>query len=63
MQRADGTERIVESRVAFLREDGQRVAMVSIVRDITDRKHAEQRLREQTETLDTINRLGARTDR
>ena len=41
IRRADGSERFVESRYDFIIENGQRVAMISIVRDITKRKQAE----------------------
>jgi PAS domain S-box-containing protein len=34
--RRDGTQRIVESRISFLEEDGHRVAMLSVVRDVTE---------------------------
>jgi PAS domain S-box-containing protein len=40
--RPDGTERIVEARADFLLHDGVRVAMISAIRDITERKRAEQ---------------------
>ncbi len=58
IQRADGTQRIVESRIDFLSHQGQRTAMLSIIRDITARKQAEVVLREQAETVETINRIG-----
>jgi PAS domain S-box-containing protein len=32
----DGSDRVVESRVSFVEADGQRLAMLSIIRDITD---------------------------
>lgn len=35
VRRRDGTQRIVESRIAFVEESGRRVAMVSVVRDVT----------------------------
>lgn len=44
IQRYDGTRRIVESRAQFIYEDGAKSALLSIVRDITDRKLAEQKL-------------------
>ncbi|HEY0069249.1 MAG TPA: PAS domain S-box protein, partial [Chloroflexia bacterium] len=37
----DGSERIVESRIGFLSNGGQRTAMLSMVRDITERKRLE----------------------
>lgn len=45
MLRADGVERFVEAHISFLLQDGQRVAMLSIVRDITERMEMEQALR------------------
>ena len=41
VQHADGSERFVESRADFLIRDGQRVAMISAIRDITERKRTE----------------------
>ena len=41
IRRADGTERFVESRYNFISHHGQRIAMLSIVRDITERKRVE----------------------
>ena len=41
VQHADGSERFVEARADFLVRDGQRVAMISAIRDITERKQAE----------------------
>jgi PAS domain S-box-containing protein len=45
-QRPDGSERIVEARVDFLLRDGERVAMFSIIRDITESKRRERRHRD-----------------
>jgi PAS domain S-box-containing protein len=42
VQRPDGSERVVEARADFLERDGQRVAMISAVRDITERKRLDQ---------------------
>jgi PAS domain S-box-containing protein len=41
VQRPDGTERIVEARADFLVRDGERVAMISAIRDITEHTRAE----------------------
>jgi PAS domain S-box-containing protein len=41
VQHADGDERFVEARANFLVRDGERVAMISSIRDITERKRAE----------------------
>ncbi len=45
IMRADGSERFVEASYNFITRDGTRVAMISIVRDITERKKAEEDLR------------------
>jgi PAS domain S-box-containing protein len=56
VERADGERRIVETTVAFLTEQGRRTAMLSIIRDVTDRKetarlrHAKQALEGEMET-------------
>lgn len=42
IRRPDGSERVVEARADFLTRDGQRVAMVSAIRDITERKRLDQ---------------------
>lgn len=41
IQRADGSERLVEVRYTFLSEGEQRTAMLSVVRDVTERRHGE----------------------
>jgi PAS domain S-box-containing protein len=43
--RADGTERFVEASYNFITNNGKRIAMISIVRDITQRKKTEEELR------------------
>src|SRR5579871_3767707 len=40
VQRADGELRTVESRASFLIRDGRRVAMLSIIRDVTESRRA-----------------------
>jgi len=42
---ADGTERFVESHISFITSAGRRTAMLSTIRDITERKQAELELR------------------
>jgi diguanylate cyclase (GGDEF)-like protein/PAS domain S-box-containing protein len=54
IRRADGSERIVESHVSFLERDGQRYALLSIVHDITERKHTEDALRESQRFIQKI---------
>jgi len=51
IRRADGAERVVESHISFVHANGQRVAMVSILRDITAPKRAEAALRASEERL------------
>lgn len=41
VSRKDGSERIVESRYTFITQVGRRVAMLSVLRDVTARKQAE----------------------
>jgi two-component system phosphate regulon sensor histidine kinase PhoR len=41
VRRADGTELIVEARASFIEHDGQRVGMLSTIRDITAQRTAE----------------------
>ncbi|MBI5935111.1 MAG: PAS domain S-box protein [Chloroflexi bacterium] len=45
VRRADGAERVVDSRATFITVAGQRTAMLSAIRDITERKQAEDVLR------------------
>ncbi|HEY6542001.1 MAG TPA: PAS domain S-box protein [Ktedonobacteraceae bacterium] len=44
IRRADGAERFVESSYNFISHLGQRIAMLSIVRDMTERKRLEEAL-------------------
>jgi len=45
IHRADGSERFVESHISFLTAAEKRIAMLSTIRDITDRKQVELELR------------------
>ncbi|MBK7897181.1 MAG: ABC transporter substrate-binding protein [Anaerolineaceae bacterium] len=47
----DGQTAWVESRIGFILENGQRVAILSLVRDITQRRLAENKMRELQEML------------
>jgi PAS domain S-box-containing protein len=49
IRRKDGSTRIVDSRYTFLTRDGEHTAMISIVRDITERVRMEDRLRASEE--------------
>jgi PAS domain S-box-containing protein len=49
IQRKDGSERVVEARADFIEENGQRVAMLSSIRDITERVRQAEALRESEE--------------
>ena len=57
VRRADGMVRIVESRIGFIEEEGRRTAMLSIIRDITERVRLEE---ERDELL--MRERQARTD-
>src|SRR5947209_16992501 len=37
VQRSDGTERYVDVRYSFVEQEGERVAMLSLIRDVTER--------------------------
>jgi PAS domain S-box-containing protein len=49
VHRADGSERFVEARVDFLVRDGERVAMIAVLRDATERHATMSALRESEE--------------
>lgn len=42
VQRRDGEERVVDVRYNFLEHDGQRMAMLSVIRDVTERSRLQQ---------------------
>ena len=54
VRRGDGSERVVESTTSFLVTDGQRTAMLSTIRDITERKRVEEALRSEKDSLAAI---------
>ncbi|MDT7603978.1 MAG: hypothetical protein QOF61_1975, partial [Acidobacteriota bacterium] len=57
--RKDGEQIIVETRWATVRDErGDVTSILEIVRDITERKRDEERLREQSEIIETVNRVG-----
>jgi PAS domain S-box-containing protein len=57
IQRADGEQRWVRARAQVIEsEDGSR-QMVGILTDITERRKREERLREQNEKLEVLNRI------
>ncbi len=51
VRREDGTQRVVESRYNFVTRDGKRTAMLSIIRDVTERKQTEEALHRSEERL------------
>jgi PAS domain S-box-containing protein len=51
VRRKDGTERVVEVRAGFVVENGERTALVSAIRDVTERQAAEAALRASEERL------------
>lgn len=59
VRRADGTPRIVEARYAFIMRGGRRTAMLSIIRDITERTVAEAALRARTREAELGAAVGA----
>ena len=56
--RRDGSPIDVACSLAPIVVDGEITGAVLVVRDITERKHVEKALREQTETLEKVNRIG-----
>src|SRR5215212_5309868 len=56
--RRDGSPIDVACSLAPIVVDGEIMGAVLVVRDITERKHVEKALREQTETLEKVNRIG-----
>ena len=54
VRRKDGTERRVEARADFVVEDGRRTALVSAIRDVTERVRAEERLAASEERFRTL---------
>jgi PAS domain S-box-containing protein len=47
IRQKDGTERFVQARAELVHQDGRPRALLSIIRDITDRKRAEEALQER----------------
>jgi PAS domain S-box-containing protein len=57
--RKDGEQIVVDSRWATVRDErGGVTSILEITRDITERQRAEATLREQTEIIETVNRVG-----
>ncbi|MCA1816835.1 MAG: PAS domain S-box protein [Acidobacteria bacterium] len=57
--RKDGGKIVVETRWATVRDErGETTSILEIVRDVTERKRAEEELREQAEIIETVNRVG-----
>ena len=54
VERPDGTERLVEISVAILTDDGQLTGSVGVVRDVTERKARERRLREYRTLVESV---------
>jgi PAS domain S-box-containing protein len=59
IRRADGTVRWIRDRGFPVRDErGKVFRIVGIAEDVTERKAAEKALREQTEAVETVNRVG-----
>jgi PAS domain S-box-containing protein len=58
IRRADGAERHVETRITFLSIAGQRTAMLSTIRDITDRKLSEAEIHQRLSELEVLYQSG-----
>jgi PAS domain S-box-containing protein len=57
--RRDGTVRWIHDRAFPVRDErGEMMRVVGIAEDITERKAADKALREQTEAVETVNRVG-----
>lgn len=53
--RKDGTIRSVEARIGFVMRNGERAEMLSVIRDITDRKQSEAKLEKYAQDLSRSN--------
>ena len=53
--RKDGTSRHVESRTGFIMRDGKRAEMLSVIRDVTERKQTETQLEKLAQDLRRSN--------
>lgn len=60
IQRADGSRRMVETRINFITEHGRRTAMLSAIRDVTERRQAEAALEQKSARLQLLSDLAAR---
>ncbi len=54
VRRAEGTELFVETHYSFITHNGERVAMISFIRDITERQKTEEALRGSQQLLQFI---------
>jgi PAS domain S-box-containing protein len=55
----DGIEVAIDDSGALMRDDGGQVlGVVLVFRDVTERRRLEQKLRTQTEAVETVNRIG-----
>ncbi|MEO5887672.1 MAG: PAS domain S-box protein, partial [Anaerolineales bacterium] len=57
IQRSDGAGRFVEANATFLTTNGARTAMLSTIRDITNRKQAEKKIHQQLQHLTALSAI------
>jgi PAS domain S-box-containing protein len=62
VQYSDGTLHTVESRIGFLAENGKRVAMLSTIRDVTERIQRESDNHRQAQILNAVGQAIVTTD-
>jgi PAS domain S-box-containing protein len=59
IERSDGTVRHVETRINFIHQDGRRAAMLSSIRDVTERSQAQAELVTKSSHLELLSQVAA----